>query len=132
MDEAGVFGKAAEIILGQGVLGVIAIALGWAYYKCRERLDLVTERHLADVKATLEAIHASNVTITNSIEVTRQRSETAAAIAKAQELAAAEQARNTAEIIRLREAAEKASDQYEALVREVRALQAILGTRGAQ
>jgi hypothetical protein len=125
-------GKATEIILGQGILGVIALALGWAYYKCRERLDLVTERHIADVKATLEAIHASNVTITNSIEVTRQRSDTAAAIAKAQELAAAEQARNTAEIVRLREAAEDAAKQYEQLVREITAIRAVVMPRGGQ
>src|SRR5918993_2450433 len=122
----GLFTKGAEILFSQGVLGIVVIGLAYAYWNCRQQVHQATERHLADVKAVLETIHSNNVAISNVVEATKARSETAAAIAKAQEMAAAEQARNSVELAKLREAAEREAAQSEALTREIAALRATL------
>jgi predicted ATPase with chaperone activity len=97
------FTTTTKWLIEQGILGMSLVALAWAYWSCRGKVDLIYQERLGDFRATLETIHANNSAISDVVEATRARTEASTAIAEAQKMLTMEHTRSTTEILRLRE-----------------------------
>jgi predicted negative regulator of RcsB-dependent stress response len=97
------FTTTTKWLVEQGILGMALVALAWAYWSCRGKVDLIYQERLGDFRATLETIHANNSAISDVVEATRARTEASTAIAEAQKMLTMEHTRSTTEILRLRE-----------------------------
>lgn len=117
------FPEITKYFIAQGVLGIVCMSLAWAYWNCRTKVDVAYKERLSDFRATLETISANNNAISGVVEATRARTDASVAIAKAQEMLAAEHTKATSEIIRLR-------DNIADLERELSALRMELVRRG--
>lgn len=113
------FTETSKWLVGQGVLGMALVALAWAYWSCRGRVDVIYQERLGDFRATLETIHANNSAISDVVEATRARTEASTAIAEAQKMLTAEHTRSTTEILRLREVIGDLEKEVQALRTEL-------------
>ena len=113
------FTEGSKFLVSQGILGLVVVALSWAYWHCRTQVSRIYEERLTDFRATLETIHANNKAISDITEATRARTDTAAAIAEAQKLMTAEHSRSNSEIERLRHIIADLEDQIAALREEL-------------
>jgi predicted negative regulator of RcsB-dependent stress response len=113
------FSQTIKWLVEQGILGMALVALAWAYWSCRGKVDLIYQERLGDFRATLETIHANNAAISDVVEATRARTEASTAIAEAQKMLTAEHTRSTTEILRLREVIGDLEKEVQALRTEL-------------
>jgi hypothetical protein len=99
----GISAEASRLLFGYGPIGIYSVVVSIAYWRCSQRAEAVGSERLGDFKAALETINSNNSALADVVEATKARTEASSAIAKAQEMMAAEQARSNAELNRLRD-----------------------------